>query len=168
MAPWLIPLLFFLTAQIPYILVGKRAKAMEQQKPTRRSTLRNRNQSATRTKIRSVSELRNGETGRLDAGRIAEFFGLTLKELACLAGSQYSDLRLQPDMECLQVKLCSFERVVSAARFIVGDENAIEAFKVWLNTKTKSLGDSPIKVIRAGKIDMLADWLEDAILGLAD
>jgi CheY-like chemotaxis protein len=125
-------------------------------------------QPITRVKLLSAPELRNEGTGRLDASRIANFFGLSLNEFARILGRPHTSVHKTPDSESLQESLYPCERVVSAAKHILGDENATRTFKIWLNSKAKPLGNTPIAVIKAGKIEMLADWLEDAVLGLPE
>jgi FixJ family two-component response regulator len=122
----------------------------------------------TRMKLLSARELRNEDSGRLDAGQIASGFGLSLNELARILGRPHTSVHKTPDSESLQESLHPYERVVSAAKHILGEENATRTFKIWLNSKAKPLGDTPIAIIKTGKIQMLADWLEDAVLGLPE
>jgi len=125
-------------------------------------------QPVTRLKLLSAPDLRNEDSGRLDASQIANFFGLSLNEFARILGRPHTSVHKTPDSESLQETLYPYERVVSAVKHILGEKNAIRTFKIWLNTKAKPLGDTPVAVIRDGKIDMLADWLEDAVLGLPE
>jgi DNA-binding response OmpR family regulator len=125
-------------------------------------------QPATRLKLLSAPELRNKKSGRLDASQIALFFGLSLNEFARILGRPATSVHKTPDADSLQESLYPYERVVSAAKHILGDGNATRTFKIWLNTKAQPFGDTPIAVIKEGKIAMLADWLEDAVLGLPE
>jgi DNA-binding response OmpR family regulator len=122
----------------------------------------------TRAKLLPTNELRNEDSGRLDATRIAGCFGLSINELARTLRRPPTSVHKTPDSERLQESLRPYERVLSAARHIVGDENTSRVFKIWLNSSVKPLGDTPVALIRAGKIGFLADWLEDAVLGLPE
>lgn len=128
----------------------------------------NAQQSITRTTLLSTPELRNESTGRLDASQIANFFGLSLNELARILKRPHTSVHKTPDSESLQESLFPYDRVLSSAKHMLGNDDAMRTFKIWLNSKTKALGDTPIAIIKAGKIGMLADWLEDAVLGLPE
>lgn len=125
-------------------------------------------QPATRVKLLSAPELRNEDSGRLDASQIANVFGLSLNEFARVLGRPHTSVHKTPDSERLQESLYPYERVVSATKHIVGSENTARTFKIWLNSKAKTLGDTPLAIIKKGKTEMLADWLEDAVLGLPE
>lgn len=65
--------------------------------------------------VRRVAEAMAGlrsETGRLDAGRVAEAFGLSVAELAGLVGKSRTSLSRIPDAMALQPSLRPFERTV--------------------------------------------------------
>jgi hypothetical protein len=121
---------------------------------------------ANRVNVSPVDGLRNRKTGRLDAVNVADFFGLSINALARLVNRPPASVHKTPDSESLQESLYSFERLVSAATYIMGSDNARRKFKVWLNIKNKELGMAPITAVKNGKVEMLADWLEDAMLGL--
>lgn len=81
----------------------------------------------------SPPELRNENTGRLDAGQIANFFGLSLNEFARLLGRPHTSVHKTPDSVRLKNSLYPYERVLSAAKHILGDEKTMRTFKIWLN-----------------------------------
>jgi hypothetical protein len=71
-----------------------------------------------------------------------------------------------PDAISLQSSLYPFERIASAASYVRGKDNLPCSFKIWLNAPNRQFGMTPLDAIRHGKVAMLADWIEGAILGL--
>ncbi len=113
--------------------------------------------------IKPVPELRNDESGRLDANKIAEVFGLTMADMAVSIGRPRTTIIKTPDCTKLQVKLRDFERIAGGLLTITG---SIKGLKMWLNSPAPNLDNHmPIEAIRLGKIELLAGWVDDARLG---
>jgi hypothetical protein len=104
----------------------------------------------------------------LDAERIAQTFGLSLKDIAKAIGKPYTTIHKTADSVAVQELLLPFERVASAINKIT--EGKLEpALKIWLNAPNKALPNHlPIDLIKEGRINVLADLLEDVLLGHPD
>lgn len=101
------------------------------------------------------------ESGRLSAHKVAEAFGISLSRLAELGGRQKQALSKTPDSPRLQEFLRPFERV-ARLRSVFPDED----FRAWLRRPMGDLGDqSPLDLILSGRIDVVADYAEDMLLG---
>ena len=124
--------------------------------------------SKTRVNIVPMSELHSEATGRLNAISIANFYGLSVAEMARILKRPVTSIHKTPDAISLQPILYPFERIASAASYIRGKDNLPCSFKIWLNAPNQQFGMTPLDVIRHNKIEMLADWVADAILGLPD
>jgi len=100
------------------------------------------------------------ESGRLDADKIADLFGMRRVELARLAGVTAEAIRQTPDSPKLQPTLGLLER---CARLLVLNPDKAN-FRAWLNTQNSELDDqTPLEAIRAGKTEMVADLVEDVL-----
>jgi len=120
----------------------------------------------TRTKVSTVSDLRNDESGRLDAKQIATVFGMTLADIARGINKSLQMVHRNPDAKSLQKALFPFERIASALLRITGTEKGL---KVWLNAPNEAFpGKLPIELIIAGQVELLADMLEDVLVGHPD
>lgn len=110
----------------------------------------------------AAPELR-AASGRLDAKRIAEHFGLRLKALATMVGRAYPAVQKTPDAPALQAKLEPFARIALAADRLLDGAVGLRA---WLNAPHPDLdGASPLEVLESGKPEVLVDMLEDALAG---
>ncbi|MEO7715869.1 MAG: hypothetical protein ABIY70_06695 [Capsulimonas sp.] len=111
-----------------------------------------------------MPDLHNPESGRLDAARTAEWFGMPLKTLAGLLGRGYATVHKTPDSTTLQESLKVFLRVASALSKLAGSH---ERAKAWLNTPSQDLDDhqTPLSAIALGDQEIIAELLEDALVG---
>ncbi|MBX9950343.1 MAG: hypothetical protein K2Y39_14335, partial [Candidatus Obscuribacterales bacterium] len=119
----------------------------------------------TRTLVEPVPALRNSKSGRLDAERIADAFGIALSDVARAVNKSYSTVHKTPDSSALQNALYPFERIAGAIKTLTG--GALEpGLKIWLNAPNKAFPkDMPVELIKEGHASMLADMLEDVLLG---
>ncbi|MBZ0186367.1 MAG: response regulator [Candidatus Obscuribacterales bacterium] len=114
-------------------------------------------------KVNVVGELRNDESGRLDATKIAEVFGLTMAEVAECVGRPRTTIVKTPDAMSVQVKLQHFERIAGGLLTVTG---SMKGLKMWLNSPAPNLdGHMPVEVLKRGKVELLAGWVDDARLG---
>lgn len=116
--------------------------------------------------INPVSELRNDASGRLDANKIANVFNLTMSEVAACVGRPRSTLVKTPDSLSVQAKLRHFERIADGLLTVTG---SMKGLKMWLNSPAPSLeGHTPVEVLKHGKLELLAGWVDEARLGSPD
>jgi hypothetical protein len=101
-------------------------------------------------------------SGRLDAGKVAEVFGISLAELARQIGESKQRICKTPDSEALQSLLRPYERI-ARLRTVLPDAD----FKAWLNTPNEHLEDkdAPIAYLKAGAQEPLADFAENMLTG---
>jgi hypothetical protein len=110
-----------------------------------------------------LTELHNPESGRLDAGRIAEFLRVHLSQVAAAVGHNYRSVYKTPDAASLQDRLFPFQRVLAILAEAIEEPAIIRA---WLNIPLRELGDrTPLQVMLDGHPDVVADMLEDAMVG---
>ena len=118
----------------------------------------------TRVVVDPIPLLR-GKSGRLDAEKISLCFGVTLSDLARAVNKPYSTIHKTPDSAALQTSLYPFERIASAIKTITGGKIE-QGLKIWLNAPNKAFPASlPVELIKKGHASMLADMLEDVLLG---
>lgn len=122
--------------------------------------------SPTPLKINPLPELRNDDTGRLDATKVAAIFDLTMNEVALCVERPRSTLVKTPDSISIQLKLRHFERIANGLLTVTG---SMKGLKMWLNSPSPSLDShTPLEVLKLGKIELLAGWVDDARLGSPD
>jgi DNA-binding response OmpR family regulator len=110
------------------------------------------------------SPLRDPETGRLDAKRVAEYLGVPLKQFAEAIGENYKALHKTPSRASLQVKLLPVERAIALLDERLRDRGRVRA---WLNTPHPDLGGrTALSVILEGHATIVSDMLEAAAAGL--
>ncbi len=115
-----------------------------------------------------LPSLRNSNSGRLDAELIAKAFGLTLKDMAKAIDKPYTSVHKTTDSQSIQELLLPFERVASALNSITDGKLEL-ALKIWLNAPNKAFPTHiPIDLVKQGRINILADSLEDVLLGHPD
>jgi response regulator RpfG family c-di-GMP phosphodiesterase len=120
----------------------------------------------TRVMVKSIAEMRNKQSGRLDAKRTASVFGMTLADVARSIGKSLQAVHRTPDSKSLQSALFPYERIASAITQISSADNAL---KIWLNTPNDAFpGKLPVELITEGRAGLLADLLEDVLLGHPD
>lgn len=106
--------------------------------------------------------------GRLDAGKIAKLFGLSMAEMGTLCGVSKQSIHANPTSKGIQEKL---EPLVKAARGVLwcgGDESK---FKTWLNQPNPDFPEyegrqlSPLDLIRMGHAQVIADKVQSLLTG---
>ena len=116
-----------------------------------------------RISVVPLSELRNDRSGRLDAKLVAGAFGMSLSDLCRSIGKNLQTVHQTPDSAKLHKSLAPFERIASALLKISGSPKGL---KVWLNAPNDAFPDElPIDIVKQGHIELLADLLEDVLLG---
>jgi len=120
-------------------------------------------QDASKILVPSVEELRNKVTGRLDAERISDVFGITMANLArCIERSPQS-VHKTPDAASIQSMLFHFERI---ARVLIRTTGSLKSLRVWLNTPNPRFEKTcPIEFLKKGKLELLSNIVESALLG---
>ncbi len=108
-------------------------------------------------------DLHNPESGRLDARRVSELFGLPVRRIAMLLGRNPQTVSKTPDAPGLQKGLALFERIATALRHLVGTR---EGLRIWLNVRNPQLdGKTPIELLASGQGEVVAELLEDLLVG---
>ena len=120
--------------------------------------------SAERPKLRHlVSELHNSHSGRIDAERISGLFCLPLAEVARLLEAKPSSVHKTPDASALQPKLALLERIAAGLLRLTGSP---EGLRMWLNAPNPELNNlTPLTLLKDGKAEIVANLIEDALLG---
>lgn len=126
----------------------------------------NRQPSPKAVKVKHVEELRNDDSGRLDAKKVSVVFGLPVTTIASCIDKPRATVDKTPDSIAVQAGLHHFERLASGLVAITG---SIKGLKIWLNSLNAELeGHTPLDVIKLGQVKMLADWIDDTRLGSPD
>jgi hypothetical protein len=110
-----------------------------------------------------VESLHEPDSGRLDAARIAEFYGLPLRRLALFLDRTPASVAKTPDAPSLQSDLAIFEQMAVHLMLLAG---TAERARMWLNAPNPDLdGESALRVILAGQAAVVADFLADIVNG---
>lgn len=110
--------------------------------------------------IQATEDLRT-KSGKLSADKVAPVFGMSVAQLAALLGRTRQALSKTPDADSLQPLLHSFERV-ARLRAVLGTDD----FRRWLHLGSDEFeGRTPLELIRSGKVDVVADLVEDMLTG---
>ena len=110
------------------------------------------------------SPLRDPETGRLDAKRVAGYLDVPLKQFAEAIGENYKALHKTPSRASLQEKLLPVERAIALLDERLRERGRVRA---WLNTPHPDLGGrTALSVILEGHATIVSDMLEAAAAGL--
>ncbi len=100
-------------------------------------------------------------SGRLSAPKVAAQFGLSTAKLGRLIGSSRQALGKTPDAPSIQEGLRPFERV-ARLRAILSESH----FRAWLERANRHLDDqTPRQIIESGRAGIVADLVEDMLLG---
>jgi len=111
----------------------------------------------------TAPELHNPHSVRLDAKRIADFFGLAPARLAKILGRSPQALHKTPDAESLQKPLAVFARIATS---LLSAFEGKEQARIWLNSPHPDLDETrPIELVEKKKPFVVAELLEDALLG---
>ncbi len=112
--------------------------------------------------------LSDEKSGRLDGGKIARFFGLSMAEMGAVCGVSKQSIHSHPTSKGIQEKL---EPLAKAARGVLwcgGDESK---FKAWLNQPNPDFPEyegrqlSPLDLIRMGHARIIADKVQNLLTG---
>jgi CheY-like chemotaxis protein len=118
---------------------------------------------APKISLSTAPELHNSRSGRLDARRVADFFGLAPARLAKLLGRSPQALHKTPDAESLQKHLAVFARIATSLLSVFEGK---EAARIWLNSPNPALDRTrPIELVERKQPEVVAELLEDALLG---
>jgi CheY-like chemotaxis protein len=110
-----------------------------------------------------MPELHDPSTGRLDAGRIAEFLGIPLSAFSKFADMSVAGLHKSPASVSLQELLIPIARSTTILSQLLGRQ---EAVRTWMNSPHPDLGGrTPISVIQEGKARAVSELLESALAG---
>ncbi|MDO8677887.1 MAG: response regulator [Acidobacteriota bacterium] len=113
--------------------------------------------------LSTAPELHNPRSGRLDARRVADFFGMAPARLAKVLGRSPQALHKTPDAESLQKPLAVFARIATSLLSAFEEK---EQARIWLNSPNPDLDETrPIELVEQKKPDVVAELLEDALLG---
>jgi len=110
-----------------------------------------------------LAELHDPDSGRLDAGRIAEFLGVPLTAFAEFCDMSVAGLHKSPASASLQESLIPIARSVTILSALLGSRKAV---RTWMNSPHPDLGGRPpIRVIEEGKGGAVSEMLESALAG---
>jgi len=111
----------------------------------------------------TLPALHNPASSRLDARRLADFFQVSLSQVAHLMKRSPQSVHRTPDAPRLQSSLSLLARIAAQlTRYIGSVENA----RLWLNAPHPELDHArPLDLIRHGKGEVVAEIIEDALLG---
>ena len=99
----------------------------------------------------------------LNAKKVADVFGLNLRQLSGLLETLPATVHKTPDSERLQGKLRLFERIAKGLSLVDNDE---DSFRRWLNAPNPELEQkTPLEIVREGRGEVVANLVEDALLG---
>jgi hypothetical protein len=130
-------------------------RVLSTQKPTRSDYL-----GKLKRVIEATEDLRV-KSGKLSADKVASTFGLSVAELAALIGRTRQAVSKTPDADSLQPLLHSFERVARLRAVLSDDE-----FRKWLHLANDQLeGQTPLELVREGRVKVIADLAEDMLTG---
>jgi hypothetical protein len=107
--------------------------------------------------------LHDPESGRLDAKRISDLFGIPLRQLAALMEKKPQTVAKTPDSQALQRELRVFERIAAALASLIGSP---EGLRIWMNAGNPQLnGMSPTELVLGGRGQVVTDLLESTLVG---
>jgi hypothetical protein len=107
-----------------------------------------------------LPELRDKQSGRLHANRVAERLGVSVNRLAPVAGVSQQALSKRPDSPRAQKGLAAVARVLAA----LDDLGLAKDAKMWLNAPHRGLADeTPLAVMLQGRAEEVARMLERAV-----
>lgn len=100
-------------------------------------------------------------SGRLSAKAVATEFGIPVAQLAKQIGVSRQTLSKTPDSPRIQMLLRPYERIFRLRSIFSKSD-----FLAWLERPNRELDDSsPMEVIKASHADIVADLVEDMLLG---
>ncbi|MGQ0648976.1 MAG: antitoxin Xre/MbcA/ParS toxin-binding domain-containing protein [Gemmatimonadaceae bacterium] len=111
------------------------------------------------------ADLRDPDTGRWDAKRIADALGVRLTELTDAIAANYSTVARTPASDALQARLSPFANVIAMVRQVYTEDDA--RMKMWLRQSQSALRDrTPLDaLLTRGKAPAVQQWVASAWLG---
>jgi hypothetical protein len=113
-----------------------------------------------------LPELHDPRSGRIDARRLADRFGLPLTTLARTLGREYTTIHRTPASRAIQDGLRIYLRIASALHRLVGSDAAA---RVWLNAPNPDLDSEMPRILMERSLrdaEVVAELLEDSLLGM--
>lgn len=111
-----------------------------------------------------LPELHNGETGRIDAQKMASYLGIPLKRLMEGLGLSYKAAHRNPTAEAFQTSLQPIKRILVILEDFFRNPDTV---RVWLNTPHPDLeGRCALDLILARRADVVLTILENASAGV--
>lgn len=110
-------------------------------------------------------DLRDPDSGRWDAKRIAEVLGISLRDLTDAISVNYSTVARTPDSDGLQERLAPFANVTAMVRQVHAQDDG--RVRKWLRQPQPALqNDAPLTVLlRPGAAAAVEQWVTGAWLG---
>ncbi|TVQ00230.1 MAG: DUF2384 domain-containing protein [Balneolaceae bacterium] len=113
----------------------------------------------------NLPNLHDSATGRLDAKKIKDELGISLKSLSKILGKNYRALHKTPHSENIQKQLAVYKRIIEILYDLFEKP---EDINIWLNSPNVDFGDrSPISIIKEGHADAVLDLLKNIQEGTA-
>lgn len=110
-----------------------------------------------------VEGFHDPETGRLDAKRVADAYGVSLSALARGLKITQSALSKRPTAAAAQVSLRELEFTWATLLAVLRTDERVRA---WLNSKSRHLGaQAPIDLLTRGSAEALANYIRSVIVG---
>lgn len=111
-----------------------------------------------------LKELHDPKSGLLDADRISNYLGISLRRLASALGRNYSTVHKTPSAPVLQPALRSIKRSLVILEQVLGNR---ESALAWLNSEHPMLDQqTPMDVVLAGDAEIVERMLERALEGI--
>jgi len=108
-------------------------------------------------------DLHEPSSGRLDAGRIAEYLGIPLSALSKCLERSVAGVHKSPSASAIQHLLAPIARSIAILARLLGSR---EKVRMWVNSPHPDLdGRTPLRVILEGKATVVAEMLEAALAG---
>ncbi len=115
------------------------------------------------------AKIRDPGSGKIDARRVSEVFGLRLTQLVDLCGVTKQALSRSPTSARVQERLAVFDELCKGIVWCGGDE---EVFRTWLNRPNPDFmscggpSPTPMALLLRGQADLVAARLEQLLRGL--
>jgi hypothetical protein len=110
-----------------------------------------------------VEDLHDPSSGQLNAKSVAEFFGISVADLARALRREISTVHKTPTSSTLQSELRPLESIASGLVRLTGSDKRA---RMWLQAANPALdGHAPIEILKTGKIAKLAGFVQDLLEG---
>jgi CheY-like chemotaxis protein len=108
-------------------------------------------------------DLHEPSSGRLDAGRIAEYLGIPLSGLSKCLERSVAGVHKSPSAPAIQLLLAPIARSIAILARLLGSR---ENVRIWVNSPHPDLdGRTPLSVILEGRATVVTEMLEAALAG---